>query len=372
MSASGAKVTNDSGTALAGDGIQVDGGMFLRGGFTGTGELGAVRLLGAHISHHLDATGTTISNNSGPALLADGLQVDGDLYLRHDFTATGTGEPGAVGLGGAHISGEMVASGAKSTNHSGPALNAGRLRVDGDLVLRDGFTATGGSNGDAVRLSAAHVGGLKIDLSGIHNLGGGPGGLRVDGLVYTGLPVGPTVAEWLAVLAHRTPGYAAQPYRQLADATRAAGHDGDTRKILIAQRRDQLNRRAVTARSERAWARFTGVVLGFGYQPWRALLWLLAVVAIAIALTIIGGNHGGLAHTERTGSAGTPCTTVERVGVGIDLGLPLIKTTARDTCTTTTTPAGRTITATGWALQLAAWALATLFIAGFTGAVRKT
>jgi hypothetical protein len=26
----------------------------------------------------------------------------------------------------------------------------------------------------------------------------------------------------------------------------------------------------------------------------------------------------------------------------------------------------------GWALQLLAWAFATLFIAGFTGAVRKT
>ncbi|WP_020387866.1 hypothetical protein [Kribbella catacumbae] len=71
-------------------------------------------------------------------------------------------------------------------------------------------------------------------------------------------------------------------------------------------------------------------------------------------------------------SPNTPCSAVERVGIGIDIGLPLIKTAARDTCAASNSSAGDVLTVTGWVLQVLAWALATLFIAGFTGAVRKT
>jgi hypothetical protein len=49
----------------------------------------------------------------------------------------------------------------------------------------------------------------------------------------------------------------------------------------------------------------------------------------------------------------------------------LIKTGARERCPATTTPVGQTLTVIGWILQLLAWTFATLFIAGFTSAVRK-
>ena len=57
--------------------------MFLRGGFTATGSGGdgAVRLIGAHIGGQLDCTGADLRNDSGPALVADGLQVGQDMYL---------------------------------------------------------------------------------------------------------------------------------------------------------------------------------------------------------------------------------------------------------------------------------------------------
>jgi hypothetical protein len=42
------------------------------------------------------------------------------------------------------------------------------------------------------------------------------------------------------------------------------------------------------------------------------------------------------------------------------------------TCATTQSVAGSTITVSGWLIQLAAWSLVRLFVAGFTGAVRKT
>ena len=111
--------------------------MYLRGGFTatGAGEDGAVHLLGAHIGGQLDCTGATLSNDSGPALNADGLQVGQDMYLTGGFTATGAGEDGAVRLLGAHIGGQLDCTGASLGNDSGPALAADGLQVDQEMFL---------------------------------------------------------------------------------------------------------------------------------------------------------------------------------------------------------------------------------------------
>ena len=63
---------------------------------------------------------------------------------------------------------------------------------------------------------------------------------------------------------------------------------------------------------------------------------------------------------------------MERVGSAWDLGLPLVKTGIRARCDTTASATGQVLTATGWGLQLLAWAFAPLSVAGFTGAVRNT
>ncbi len=116
----------------------------------------------------------------------------------------------------------------------------------------------------------------------------------------------------------------------------------------MAQRQDQLDRGALTGRAERAWARLTGVTLGYGYQPWRALLGLLAVTMIAVVLVVTLGAHGGIARVDPHPPAATQCSAVERVGVGLDLGLPLIKTGTRDHCDTTASTTGQVLTAAGW------------------------
>src|SRR5207344_134320 len=102
------------------------------GGFTatGTGPSGAVRLLGAHIDGQLNYTGASLRNDSGPALTADGLEVDRGMSLTGGFSATGAGELGAVRLPGAHIGGQLNCEGASLSNDSGPALTADSLQVD--------------------------------------------------------------------------------------------------------------------------------------------------------------------------------------------------------------------------------------------------
>jgi hypothetical protein len=49
---------------------------------------------------------------------------------------------------------------------------------------------------------------------------------------------------------------------------------------------------------------------------------------------------------------------VDRVGVGLDLGLLLIKTGTRGHCDTTNSATGQVLTVAGWGLQLLAWAFA--------------
>ena len=142
----------------------------------------------------------------------------------------------------------------------------------------------------------------------------------------------------------------------------------------MAQRDDELAR-GDTRWTERLWGRVTKVTLGYGYQPWRALLFLAAVVVVSCVLTVVLGAHGALAQTSKTATPGRSCTVVQQVSVGLDLNLPVGTSLARADCDLTMDSASVTaawLSAVGWVLRLAAWVFAALFIAGFTSAVRKT
>jgi hypothetical protein len=427
----GAQLRNDSGPALVAYGLQVGQSVFLRSGFTafGTGERGAVRLIGAHIGGHLDCTKADLRNDSGPALRADSLQIDQDMLLTGGFTATGGGEDGALRLPGARIGGSLECDGAQLRNDSGPALYADRLQVDQSMFVRYGFTATGSSGYGTIYLIGAHIGGhldcTKADLrndcgpalaayslqvgQGMYlggeftSTGAGEGvtvdltdaqaggtfvfaparlehdsdphqRLAVDGLTYSGVPDTGRAEGWLELLRDGTPRYAAQPYQQLAAGYRARGDDRQARQTLMAQRDDQLSR-APTGWAERYWGWITKVTLGYGYQPWRALWFLVAVVALSCVLAVLLGAHGALAQTSKTATPGRSCTVVQQVSVGLDLNLPVGTSLARENCDLTTDSASVTaawLSVTGWLLRLLAWVFAALFIAGFTSAVRKT
>lgn len=84
--------------------------------------------------------GTTICCDSGPAVLGERLRVDGVVFLTEGFEATGTGEQGTVQLSSAHI-GHLSCAGAILRNSAGPALNGDGLKVDGVALFTDGFNA---------------------------------------------------------------------------------------------------------------------------------------------------------------------------------------------------------------------------------------
>jgi hypothetical protein len=296
--------------------------------------------------------------------------------LTDGFTATGAGESGAVRLICAHIDGQLDCSGAKLRNNSGPALVAGGLQVDQDMFLTDGFTATGSGDADvAVELTGARVGRtLAFNPARLEHAADPHRRLAVDGLTYAGVPNQISAQDWLGLLRDWTPAYASQPYQQLAAGYRAEGDERQVREILMAQRDDELAR-ADTRWPERLWGWVTKVTLGYGYQPWRALLFLVAVVIVSCVLAVVLGAHGALAQTSKTATPGRPCTVIQQVSVGLDLNLPMGTSVARADCELTSNSASVTaawLTAGGWILRLLAWVFAALFIAGFTSAVRKT
>jgi hypothetical protein len=398
LSLRGASLRNTSGSALLAPRVQVGGDAFLDQGFTAesAGITGTVHFPAAQVNGDLSLRGASLRNASGPALVANGVQIGGGAFLNQGFTAESVGITGTVHFPAAQVNGDLSLRGASLRNASGPALVANGVQIGGDAFLDQGFTAESAEANSAIMLVGARVAGRLL-------LRGGAPRHRwaIEGFTYSGVPRLAAAGNrdaWLEFLQAGTPHYAAQPYQHLAAAYRAEGHDSDVRRILIAQRRDQIARGGLS-RADRWWGRTTGVLLGYGYQPWRALLYLAGVLALSVGLAVSLGGLGGLARTGSppTGAssleaaaapvAGMPCTFIQTIGRGLDLGTPFLPAApaVAGSCQPTTAPAGdelavgpwtvhagEAFTVVRWVLQLIAWALAALFIAGFTGIVRKT
>ena len=168
---------NAAGLALVADGLKVSHDVFLRNGFTAAG---AISLLGAEITGNLECDGAQLNgaNAAGLALVADGLKVSHDVFLRNGFTAAG-----AISLLGAEITGNLECNGAKlnGIDEDSNALLADNLVVGGDLFLDEDFTAAGGITLMAAKISS------NLECDGAQLNGANADGLA---LVADGLKVG--------------------------------------------------------------------------------------------------------------------------------------------------------------------------------------
>jgi hypothetical protein len=401
---------NNNGPALHADNLRVDGNLVLKDArFTGTSASGTVRLHGGHIGGQFAGVRMQCDNNIGIALDAENLRADGGLFLA-DARFTGSSKSGTVRLLGAQIGSTLDGEKMRCTNDIGPALHADGVRVDGNLALENA-QFTGSGVGDAVHLPSARVDG-QLNFYGTKIFNGKAPGLQLQEVKATGAVVFPAQLvcpqpwgrscprsrgivlkdftfgslthigwpEWLHLVRFHTTYYSPSPYQHLAAVERAAGHDGNARRILIAQQQDLLRRTpwAVGGRMTRGFHRLWGALAGYGYRTRRtAGALLLALTAAALLGLWAGHVHTPSGYAaERTTTSGTPglqCSPVELIGLGLDRGLPLAPTGLRTRCDldTTTTP-GQLFTLAVWLVQSAVWGLATLALAGYTGLVRKT
>ncbi|MGY6657626.1 hypothetical protein ACXIZN_36240 [Amycolatopsis sp. TRM77291] len=400
---------NSTGPALTADGLRVDLDVFLDDArFTGSGARGAVRLHSAHIGRVLSARGMHSENSTGRALHASRLQVD--AYLEMDETRfTGSGEQAAVWLHAARIGGELGATRMHVVNSSGPAFYADDLQVGGSMWLEDSWL-TGSARHGGVLLHSARVGG-QLSFVGTRIFSGAAEGVDLEGAKVAGAVILPAELvclqpwgrscpcsrrisldgftfdalisidwhEWLHLIRFHTASYSPSSYQQLAAIERAAGHDGNARRILIAQQQDlhRLAPEGLGGWLPRSVHQLWGILAGYGYRARRTAAALLLALAAAVGLGLWAGHvetSPGYA-AERTVGSGTPgqqCTPVELIGLGLDRGLPFAPTGLRARCDLdTTTTSGQVFTVAVWIVQAAVWGLATLALAGYTGLIRK-
>jgi hypothetical protein len=154
-----------------------------------------------------------------------------------------------------------------------------------DLFIDAGFIADG-----IVSLAYANVGVVQDEENSW------PESLNVDGFSYDDLqPYLPAVArlKWIS----RSSGYRGQPYEQLAGYYRKLGNDEQARIVLLAKQRHRR-------RQQLWWLRWWGWIqdglVGYGYAPSRALIWLAA--AFIAGCIYFGVDHptptvGGLHQT---------------------------------------------------------------------------
>lgn len=356
----GATLISEAGGGLVAFGMTTDSGMSLSAGFTATGasERALIDLAGTRIKGDLNMAGAELNNSLGTALDVSEAVV-ASVILDGGFMAFGAGEEGTVRLVRAHLRGQLHMGGATVFCETGSALVADGMVVDDHVFLDRGFTVLGIPGAEDIRLANGRIRGYL----GVSEPSVSQAIWDVDGLVYEGYR-GVGFDNWLELLKNGTPEYRSQPYQQLAAVARTAGHDGESRRALIAQRNDQLKRGGLPL-SSRAWARVTKATVGFGYQPWRALFWALLLLAIAMGIAFF--VPGALVDV----GTGDPCTAVKTIQVAVDMVIPLVKTSVGTDCRVSSSAGGQLVGSLGVGLSLLGWALTALFAAGFTSAIRK-
>lgn len=365
----GATITADGGRKIAfyGDGMTV-GHDFNAQGLRAEGE---VRLVDTNIGSTLEFRGARLANTDGVALRLDRAEVSSSIYCDNGFAAVGD-----IGAIGAHVKGSIYfnnaelgapasAPGLAGPANTGVALRLVRTRIDGDLGCWEGFVAHGTI--DLARSSVAgEISLLTTQLKGYPTaadftngrfstvaISGEPphgfldftkakagffkdapahrtsGSIILDEFEYRAIHMVLVSIEereqWLhrAMAATRRKstgdpdGYLPQPYEQLAEAYRRAGNDHAARRIQLAKYR-QRNRVTGWRRwYSKLWNILQDGVIGYGYAPLRALMWLLGLFALGVLLFRYGARPYPIANVSHHGF-----TLSDSVGYTIDLLLP--------------------------------------------------
>nr|WP_260406689.1 membrane-associated oxidoreductase [Pseudomonas cichorii] len=279
LGCNGARIENDQGPALRADRINVQGDVFLRHGFS---AIGSVRFLGARISRQFDCTGGCFDGNGGDSIRMDGAVAGGSLFLNDGFTAKGN-----VVLHSLQLQGDMVIDGAKYITE----IRAPRVTVGGSLILRKMETPP-----ERVSFLGGRVGSLNDDKESWGER------VNLNGFVYGFIHVNEQmrIEERLAWLDKQyvpkpkeglLPEFYPQPWRQLQKVLEEMGHAEDARQVGI-KFEEQLRKKGLIGQSPKRWPEplricyrrlmvilhaMYGPLSGYGYRPMLLLPWFLGV-----------------------------------------------------------------------------------------------
>ena len=297
---------------------------------------GEVRLIDATITSTLELRGARLENPGGVALRLDRAEILSSLYCDNGFTANG--EVCAIG---AHVKGTAYFNDAEVGTHvagatdtpnpsrSRVALRLVRVVIDGDLGIWRNFTSHGRAiltrstvGGELTLLTANLKGDIAADLTnariGALTITGEPptgildltkvrtdvfsddperwrdrGRIVLNGLEYTAIHMDQVKLKdrylWLRNGIRETkaerggyydPRYLAQPYEQLAQAYRRVGDDHAARCLLLEKCRQRNRATPWRQWYTKIWYYMQDILVGYGYTPFRALVWLGALLLL--------------------------------------------------------------------------------------------
>ena len=110
--------------------------------------------------------------------------------------------------------------------------------------------------------------------------------------------------------------FSPQPYEQLARVLLNEGHEQEAKKIQIKKNWDYLWWRQRIGfwqklRLDWIWRGLFGAIIGFGYKPWRALLWIGGFVALGLFFFSYAFSVGGMKQTKEWGVSEKRTAVVE-------------------------------------------------------------
>jgi len=270
---------------------------------------GQVRCVGTRIASGLNLTDARLDSGRDDlaALIADGAAVEGMLML------TRLQARGEVSFRTGRVGQRVLLVGARLERPGGVALRFSRAEIATD-VFCDDMTVIGtmklarsriGATVSLSRVRLVSPGDVALDaravqagqltlipaepIQGIVDLSHARIGLLIDdpaawpavlnlsGLAYQALEPQLPARERLRWLARTLEDHEPQPYEQLASHYSAIGQPAQARRVLYTRERLQ---RDVKAPLGRAWSLVQDVTVGYGYQPWRAALWLIVLLAV--------------------------------------------------------------------------------------------
>src|SRR4029078_1855604 len=92
-------------------------------------------------------------------------------------------------------------------------------------------------------------------------------------------------------------GSAPQPYTPLSPVYRAIGQDEEASRVLVA-RAERLGELSAPLSAHGLWYRYIGRLIGYGYEPFRAVRIGVAIVLVGAIVFAIGHRRNLMAETK--------------------------------------------------------------------------
>ncbi|WP_417373070.1 hypothetical protein [Glutamicibacter protophormiae] len=180
----GATLTNPTGPVIVADGINIGGAAFFQDNFNarGASPRGLIIMTSAQVGGNVFFSSATLVNELGPIIYAHHFHSGSNFYFRRNSFSLSGGKLASIDLECSHIAGSLLISKSKLTSLCGPVINAKHAQIDSNLSIHNSASIKADSSDGALTLNGLKVGGdIRVKKSKIRNLQGPA--IEADGIL---------------------------------------------------------------------------------------------------------------------------------------------------------------------------------------------